>query len=86
MTGILPSPTQAVANRETALLQELSNELRTPGHRLQPFTRLREDLFLDTVDVELLVASLEQNLGYYLTEEEATQIETIGDIRTFFLR
>ena len=78
--------TPALALRNATLLSNLSSELRLPGHRLHPFTRLREDLFLDTMDVELLVASLESRLEYYLTEEEASQIETVGDLQHFFLR
>ena len=80
-------PTQAVATRSAAMLmQNLSNELHLPGDSLHNFTRLREDLFLDTMDVDLLVASLERRLGFYLTEEEASQIETVGDLQHFFLR
>ena len=75
-----------VANRTAALMQNLSSELRLPNHRLHAFTRLREDLFLDSMDVELLVAGLERQLEYYLTEEEAGQIETVGDLQHFFLR
>ncbi len=79
-------PTQAIALRSASLMQSLSAELRLPGNRLHNFTRLREDLFLDSMDVELLVASLESKLAYYLTEEEASQIETVGDLQQFFLR
>lgn len=78
--------TQPSAARSAALMQNLSLELRTPGKRLHAFTRLREDLFLDTMDIELLVAGLESKLEYYLTEEEASQIETVGDLQFFFLR
>ncbi|WP_116107820.1 hypothetical protein [Lewinella sp. IMCC34191] len=73
-------------NRTAALMHKLSSELRTPDHRLHSFTRLREDLFLDAMDIELLVAGLESKLEYYLTEEEAGQIETVGDLQHFFLR
>ncbi len=79
-------PAETVALRSASLMQSLSTELRLPGNRLHDFTRLREDLFLDTMDVELLVASLESKLEYYLTEEEASQIETVGDLQHFFLR
>ncbi|CAH0999722.1 hypothetical protein LEM8419_01022 [Neolewinella maritima] len=82
MTTLSP---QAVATRSAFLLQ-LSNELQLPSERLHGFTRLREDLFLDTMDVELLIAGLERRLEYYLTEEEASQIETVGDLQHFFLR
>lgn len=79
-------PTEVSSARSASLMQNLSSELRLPGHRLHAFTRLREDLFLDTIDVELLVATLESRLEYYLTEEEASQIETVGDLQFFFLR
>ncbi|PPK85777.1 acyl carrier protein [Neolewinella xylanilytica] len=70
----------------TNLMHKLSSELRLPNNRLHSFTRLREDLFLDTMDIELLLASLESGLEYYLTEEEANQIETVGDLQHYFLR
>ena len=76
----------ALEARNTALMQSLSSELRLPGHRLHDFTRLREDLFLDTMDIELLVAGLESRLEYFLTVEEASQIETVGDLQHYFLR
>ncbi|MEM6770134.1 MAG: hypothetical protein AAF597_06075 [Bacteroidota bacterium] len=47
---------------------------------------MKDDLFLDPMDVQLLIASLESKLEYYLTEEEMAQIETVGDIQHFFLR
>ncbi|MBB4078499.1 hypothetical protein GGR28_001112 [Lewinella aquimaris] len=78
--------TEANVARSASLMHNLSSELRLPGHRLHGFTRLREDLFLDTTDIKLLVAGLESKLEYYLTEEEAAQIETVGDLQHFFLR
>jgi len=77
---------QLPLTRFANLMQNLSNELRVPGHRLHPFVRLQDDLFLDRLDVNLLVASLENKLQYYLTEEEAAQIETVGDLQNYFLR
>ena len=86
MNNTMITSPQAVATRSASLMQNLSNELHLPGERLHGFTRLREDLFLDTMDIELLVAGLERRLEYYLTEEEASQIETVGDLQHFFLR
>jgi acyl carrier protein len=80
------SLTPAVETRATVLMQCLSSELRVPGHRLHGFVRLREDLFLDRMDIDLLIASLESRLSFYLTEEEAAQIETVGDLQRYFLR
>ena len=74
------------ATRSTRLMHTLSDALRIPDHRLHAFIRLQDDLFLDPMDVKLLIASLESKLEYYLTEEEMAQIETVGDIQAFFLR
>ena len=84
MTLSITSPNVAI--RANRLMHTLSDELRTSEHRLQPFIRLQDDLFLDPMDVQLLIASLESKLEYYLTEEEMAQIETVGDIQTYFLR
>jgi len=77
---------QANLSRPAALMRALSTELRIPSQHLYGYTRLTEDLFLDPMDVKLLIASLESKLEYYLTEEEMAQIETVGDIQRFFLR
>lgn len=77
---------QLPVTRSANLMHSLSEELRMPGHRLQPYLRLQDDLFLEPLDVELLIASLECKLEYYLTEEEAAQVETVGDLQTYFLR
>ena len=77
---------QLPVSRSASLMHNLSEELRLPGHRLQPFLRLQDDLFLERLDVDLLIASLESKLEYYLTEEEASQVETVGDLQEFFLR
>jgi acyl carrier protein len=77
---------QVPVTRSASLMHNLSTELRVPGHRLQPYLRLQDDLFLEPLDINLLIASLESKLEYYLTEEEASQVETVGDLQTFFLR
>jgi len=83
MTSTLSSTTSP---RFAPLMQNLSNELRIPGNRLHGFIRLQDDLFLDRMDVDLLIASLESRLEYYLTEEETAQIETVADLQYFFSR
>ncbi len=86
MTNITAYPATGFVTRSADLMSNLSNELRIPGERLHTFTRLQDDLFLDNMDVKLLIASLESRMEYYLTEEEMAQIETVGDIQHFFLR
>ncbi|NJC25119.1 acyl carrier protein [Neolewinella antarctica] len=74
------------AARTAQLMHTLSDALRVPSSRLHSFIRLQDDLFLDPVDVQLLIAGLESKLEYYLTEQEMAQIETVGDIQNLFLR
>ncbi len=77
-------PTIETPNKGNQLLHNLAHSLKRPGHRLQPFIRLKEDLFLDQIDLQLLVAELESRHGHFLTEEEASHIETIGDLQRLF--
>lgn len=67
------------------LILNMSNHLKVSTHRLQPFIRLQEDLFLDRFDLDMLVADLENRHSRFLTDEEAKAIETIGDIQRLFL-
>ncbi|PHI20981.1 hypothetical protein CEQ90_04655 [Lewinellaceae bacterium SD302] len=78
-------PTSDVNSPSSRLLHDLSSALKVSGHRLRPFIRLQEDLFLDRFDLDLLVAHLESRNARYLTEEEASSIETIGDLQRVFL-
>ena len=68
-----------------SLINLLSNYLKISSHRLQPFIRLQEDLFLDRFDLDMLVADLENRHSRFLTEEEATGIETVADLQRLFL-
>lgn len=68
------------------LLNNLSYTLRVPSNQLYPFTRLLEDLLLDQLDRQLLIADLESKFNLFLTEEEAARIQTIGDLQQHFGR
>ena len=43
-------------------------------------TKIKEDLNADSLDVVELMMDLEENFGITITDEEATQMSTIGDI------
>lgn len=66
------------------IVNAISYALKVPATRLFSYTRLRDDLYLDSVDVTLLIANLENRLGRFLTEEEFARIETIGDCQRLF--
>ncbi|HMN90895.1 MAG TPA: acyl carrier protein [Saprospiraceae bacterium] len=64
----------------------ISDICRIPSTRIHALTSLRDDLHLDTVDLTLLIASLENNFKVYLTVEEANAIETVQDVSHFMQR
>jgi acyl carrier protein len=61
----------------------LSTELEVPAERIQPETRFREDLDADSLDLYELVMELEDRYGIRVSEEEAAEIETVGDAVDF---
>lgn len=79
-----PAPSD-VNPASSRLMKDLSRALKISGHRLRPFIRFQEDLFLDRFDLDMLVAQLESRHARYLTEEEANSIETVGDLQRVFL-
>ena len=75
-----------VYNLEDSILSTISWTLNIPSNRLNPYTHLRDDLLLDQVDVLLLIATLESKLNLFLSDEEAAEIEMIGDFKRYFTR
>jgi acyl carrier protein len=61
----------------------LSTELEVSPERIQPETRFREDLDADSLDLYELVMELEDRYGIRVSEEEAAEIETVGDAVEF---
>jgi acyl carrier protein len=61
----------------------LSTELEVSPDRIQPDTRFREDLDADSLDLYELVMELEDRYEIRVSEEEAAQIETVGDAVDF---
>lgn len=43
-------------------------------------TKIKEDLNADSLDVVELMMDLEENFGITISDEEATEMSTIGDI------
>ncbi len=65
--------------------EHLSTELEVPIDELQEGTRFREDLDADSLDLYELVMELEDTYGVKVSEEEAAQIETVGQAVDFVL-
>lgn len=69
---------------ESQILNTISWTLNVSPQRLLPYTHFADDLHLDDMDLLLLIASLENQLGVYLTREQVAGIQTIGDVTRYF--
>jgi len=63
--------------------EHLVTELEVSADRISEGTRFREDLDADSLDLYELVMELEDRYGIRVSEEEAAQIETVGDAVDF---
>jgi acyl carrier protein len=63
--------------------EHLSAELEVPLDQITERTRLREDLDADSLDLYELVMELEDTYGISVSEEEAADIETVGNAVDF---
>jgi acyl carrier protein len=67
----------------TLVRKHLSTELEVDPDEIHPETRFREDLDADSLDLYELVMELEDRYGIRVSEEEAAEIETVGDAVDF---
>ena len=67
----------------TLVRDHLVAELEVSADRITPETRFKEDLDADSLDLYELVMELEDRYGIRVSEEEAAQIETVGDAVDF---
>ena len=67
----------------TKVREHLSTELEVEPDRIAEGTRFREDLDADSLDLYELVMELEDSYGIRVPEEEAAEIETVGQAVDF---
>jgi acyl carrier protein len=58
--------------------EHLATELEVAPEKIQENTRFREDLDADSLDLYELVMELEDRYKLRVSEEEAAEIETVG--------
>jgi acyl carrier protein len=63
----------------------LADELDVEPQRITQATRFKEDLDADSLDLYTLVQELEDTYGVRITEEQATEILTVGAAVEFVL-
>lgn len=66
--------------------QHLADELELDAAAISEQTRLREDLEADSLDLFTLVQELDDSYGVKLPDEEAAQIQTVGQAVDCVLR
>ena len=69
----------------TKVKEHLANELEVDAGEIAETTRFREDLDADSLDLYELVMELEDSYGVRVPEEEAAEIETVGQAVDFVL-
>ena len=63
----------------------LAEELEVDAAGIGEGTRFKEDLDADSLDLYELVMELEDRYGISVSEEQAAEIETVGDAVSFVL-
>ena len=63
----------------------VERELRTKLSEAPPALRLREELGLDSLTMMEIVMLTEEVLGINVSNEELTQLRTLGDVQAFLL-
>ena len=62
------------------MLVVLADKFDADASTMTMDTKIKEDLNADSLDVVELMMDLEENFGITISDEEATQMRTIGDI------
>jgi len=71
---------------EDRIIDVVSWILNIPNNRINPHTDLIDDLYLDALERDLLIARLERVFGIVLSTEEVASIDTIQDAQRCFQR
>ena len=63
----------------------LADELELDPESIAESSRFREDLEADSLDLYTLVQELEDSYGVHISDEQATQIRTVGQAVEFVM-
>jgi acyl carrier protein len=63
----------------------LAEELEVDPDKIAEGTRFKQDLDADSLDLYELVMELEDHYGVSVSEQQAAQIETVGDAVSFVM-
>lgn len=68
---------------EREIYNELGFFLKKKNHCLQPETSLKEDLFLDSLDIAELVVHLERKFNIQIEVQDDGKLESVKDLIKF---
>ena len=69
----------------TLIKDHLADELELDPARIEETTHFRNDLEADSLDLYTLVQELEDSYGVQMSDEQAAQIQTVGQAVDFVL-
>jgi len=69
----------------TLVRDHLAEELEVDAGRIGEETRFKEDLDADSLDLYELVMELEDRYGISVSEQQAAEIDTVGDAVSFVM-
>ena len=61
----------------------LAKQLRISEDKIEPSSKIKDDLGADSLDVLELLMDLEENFGITIPDEELGRFETVQDIVSF---
>ncbi len=65
---------------EDRVLFTINHILQKKKRKITLETRLREDLFVDSLDMSLIIGDLEDEFGITITNDEFANVVTVNDI------
>lgn len=74
----------SIHSTQDRIIDLISWRLKVPTNSIYPYTRLSDDLHLDTFDRLMLIAEMESRLNVFLSPEEVDAIETVQDASFYF--
>ena len=65
---------------EEQVIDSIGWTLGIPVSKLFPYLHLKDDLHLDSLDLQLLIVKLEHHFHVFFTPDEVESIETVRDV------
>lgn len=61
----------------------LAKQLRISEDRIKPESRILEDLGADSLNIMMLLMTIEEDYGIVIPDEELINFKTVGDVVTY---